>query len=125
VLVVEDEPLLLRSTQRMFELRSFEVVAVPDTLAAIAANGLVPRLDLLATDICLPGSDGIELALRLRDARPGLPVLFMSGLEAERALSRLPRDGTWAFLPKPFTGRELDGRLAELLGPALPSGPAR
>jgi DNA-binding response OmpR family regulator len=93
--------------------------------AALEASRMAPRVDLLATDICLPGGDGIELALRLRDARPGLPALFMSGLEAERALSRLPWDGTWAFLPKPFTSRDLDARLAELLGPGMPSGPAR
>ena len=125
LLLVEDEPLLLRSAERLFEARGFDVISVGDGAQALQASGLAPRVDLLVTDISLPGIDGIELAVRLRETRPGLPVLFMSGLEAELADIRLPEGGTWAFLPKPFAVHELDTRLALLLGPGAGPGPER
>jgi DNA-binding response OmpR family regulator len=125
VLLVEDEPLLLRSSQRMLEARGFEVATAEDALAAREASQRMPRLDLLVTDISLPGADGIDLVLELRVARPGLRVLFMSGLQATRRSIPLPDDGTWAFLAKPFASRDFDDRLAALLGPGVPPGPAR
>jgi len=109
----------------MFQARSFDVISAADAARALQASLLAPRVDLLVTDISLPGMDGIELAVRVRETRPRLPVLFMSGLEAERAGIRLPEGGTWAFLAKPFSGRDLDASLEELLGPGAATGPAR
>ncbi|HTQ07190.1 MAG TPA: response regulator [Polyangiaceae bacterium] len=125
VLVVDDEPLVLKSAQRMFELRGFEVLTASDGPSALLVSRSAKRLDLLVTDVCLPGEDGRLLAMELRETRPGLPVLFISGLTSDTATFGLPTAGTWAFLAKPFTGRELDAHLAVLLGPVLPGGPAR
>jgi two-component system, cell cycle sensor histidine kinase and response regulator CckA len=124
-LVVDDEPLVLKSAQRLFELRGFEVLTACDVASAFEASRAATRLDLLVTDICLPGEDGRVFALAIRAIRPGLPVLFISGVTSEASSIALPKPGTWAFLPKPFTGRELDAHLAALLGPAGPEGPAR
>jgi DNA-binding response OmpR family regulator len=117
VLVVDDEPLVLKTAQRIFELRGFEVLATSDGPGAVVASRSAQRLDLLVTDVCLPGEDGRLLAMEIRETRPGLPVLFISGLTSGAATQGLPADGTWAFLAKPFSGRELDAHLATLLGP--------
>lgn len=125
VLVVDDEPLVLKSAQRLFEFRGFEVMTASDGPSAQEASRRAKRLDLLVTDVCLPGEDGRLLAMELRQTRPGLPVLFISGLTSDAATFGLPTAGTWAFLAKPFTSRELDAHLAVLLGPAPSAGPAR
>ena len=117
VLVVDDEPLVLKSAQRLFELRGFEVLTASDGPGALGASRGARRLDLLVTDVCLPGEDGRLLAMEIRETRPGLPVLFISGLTSGAATEGLPAGRTWAFLAKPFTGRELDAHLAVLLGP--------
>lgn len=116
VLVVDDEPLVLKIAQRIFEFRGFEVLSASDGPTAVGLSRSAKRLDLLVTDLCLPGEDGRLLAMEIRETRPGLPVLFISGLTSAGDALGLPPAGTWAFLAKPFTGRELDAHLATLLG---------
>jgi DNA-binding NtrC family response regulator len=74
------------------------------------------RIDLLLTDMVMPGADGRRLAERLSEMRPDMKVLLMSGfLEGE-----LPRSATGgqpvAFLPKPFTREALANKVREVLG---------
>jgi len=109
----------------MLSLRGLRVLGVPDGPSAIREADRAGELELLVTDICLPGMDGTELAEHLRGGQPRLRVLFMSGLDAGPSRVTLPDDGTWAFLPKPFTGRDLDQRLRLLLGPAGEGSPER
>jgi len=109
----------------MLATRGLRVLGALDGPTAIKEADRAGELELLVTDICLPGMDGTELAESLRDSRPNLRVLFMSGLDADQSRVTLPEDGTWAFLPKPFTGRDLDQRLRMLLGPAGEGSPER
>jgi two-component system cell cycle sensor histidine kinase/response regulator CckA len=118
VLLVDDEPLLLKSVERMLLSRGLPVLLAFDGPGALREAARVPELALLVTDIRLPGMDGFELAERLRKRLPRLKVLFMSGFDADPRRGALPDDGSWTFLPKPFTGRELDRRLGLLLGPS-------
>ena len=67
-------------------------------------------IDLLATDVMMPGMSGLELSQRLRAERPELPVLYLSGYAADVLPEALPA-GT-RFLPKPFTSQ---GLLEELV----------
>jgi DNA-binding response OmpR family regulator len=69
--------------------------------------------------------DGPELAEHLRGSRARLKVLFMSGFDNGPSRVTLPDDGTWAFLAKPFTARDLDQCLRLLLGPAGEGSPER
>ncbi len=72
-------------------------------------------IDLLLTDVVMPGMNGLELASRLADSRRGMPVLYMSGY-AEEAVRRLRDAGAGAeFLQKPITPVILSARIAELL----------
>jgi two-component system cell cycle sensor histidine kinase/response regulator CckA len=125
VLIVDDEPLLLKSTERLFESRGFEVLTATDATSALRVSGAAEALDLLVTDVFLPGSDGPALAAAICASRPGLPVLFISGLDAAAVGEGLPAGQRWAFLPKPFRTRELDACLAELLGSGVQSADTR
>lgn len=105
--------------------RGFDVLTALDAASALEFSRVAERLDLLVTDVFLPGIDGATLAAAICARRPGLPVLFISGLEAGPLGEVLPAGQRWAFLAKPFTSRDLDVRLAELLGPANPSESSR
>jgi two-component system cell cycle sensor histidine kinase/response regulator CckA len=102
----------------MLEHRGFRVLAAIDGARALDLALEVTKLDVLITDLSLPGIDGKELARRLRWSRPKLPVLFTSGYDAVTSGLTLAEGGLEAFLPKPFTPRELDEQLSELCGPA-------
>ena len=69
----------------------------------------------------MPGMSGVTLVSRLRDGRPDLVVLYMSGYDHE-LIDRNTLERTAGFLPKPFTPRVLLARISELLGSGRPSG---
>ena len=113
---MDDEPLLVKSLGRSLEARGFSVVTAANANEALRIGRNVTHLDLLVTDVFLPGTDGVALATLLIETRPDLPVLFISGLDAGPIAGRLAAIQRWAFLAKPFGHRELDACLAELLG---------
>jgi two-component system cell cycle sensor histidine kinase/response regulator CckA len=114
VLVVDDEPMVLRLMVATLERSGHRVLAAHDAMSAlrIAANADEP-IDLLISDVVMPGFSGPALARRIRALRPGLPVLFVSGfhdeaeLEADAALGPLLR--------KPFSPRQLSEVTARIL----------
>ncbi len=112
ILVVEDQPLIGRLLR--VALEPLGDVHVTETAAdALSVARATSRLDLLVTDIHMPGLTGFELAVQLERERPDLPVLFVSsecgpGFPAELSV---PRD----FLAKPFAIAELRERARRLL----------
>ena len=91
---------------------------VLDAPNGAAALGILDRhegcIDLLVTDLVMPGMNGIDLARRVCDSRPGIPVLFMSGY-AEDAKERLGDLGKGqAFLQKPITSTKLFRKVREI-----------
>lgn len=81
VLVVEDEPLILLDVETALQEAGFEVVAVANAAQALAAFDAEPeRFKGLITDIRLgAGQSGWDLARHLRQARPTIPVIYISG----------------------------------------------
>lgn len=113
VLLVEDDPDLLDMARAALSGAGAEVVAAGSAEAAFEA---VPdRLDVLVTDVVLPGASGADVADRLRTRHPGLPVLFVTGYAA-RDVDRLAATTRSALLRKPYRPDELVERLARLLG---------
>ena len=104
VLLVEDDEILLRLTRQMLEEHGHSVIAAADTKRALEhvhSNG--EGIDILLTDVVMPGMSGPELAARLQRRHPGLKVVYMSGYTGELLASdELLRSGS-AFLEKPFT----------------------
>ena len=117
ILLAEDEPAVRRLTKRLLVAAGYSVIdAESGTAALAAAEGR--SIDLLLTDLVMPGMSGRELSRRLLQRRPGLPVVYMSGyVRDDVALDAGSR--TW-FLSKPFTVDELYARIREALAARAP-----
>jgi len=96
----------------------FEAGNAAEALAIAARESTT--LDLLLTDVVLPGIDGVDLAGRLRGLQPGLRVLFMSGYTPEELAVTAAIGSDGLLLRKPFLPATLRDRVAYVL--AQPSG---
>jgi two-component system cell cycle sensor histidine kinase/response regulator CckA len=104
ILLVEDEELMRAITARLLENLGYRVLEASGGKEALrlAEAGGLEKIDLLMSDVVMPGMSGRDLADRLRDCRPGLKVLFQSGYTGEVILRHgVLRTGV-AFLQKPF-----------------------
>nr|WP_236728756.1 PAS domain-containing protein [Methylobacterium sp. WSM2598] len=111
-LLVDDEDLVRMSTADMLGDLGYAVIEAASGEEAMRLVRGGERFDLLVTDHLMPGITGTELARALRHARPGLPVLLVSGYaESDGVAADLPR------LTKPFRKNELAARLAQLATP--------
>lgn len=117
ILLVDDDPALVELTRSMLETCGYEVVTAADARQGLSAfvEGK-DRIELVITDVSMPGMDGASMARRMVSVNPALPVLFVSG-----SLDRddVHTDGLsrFAFLAKPFTGSGLVGTVAKMLVP--------
>ncbi len=115
-LVVEDEPLVLLTARHYLEALGFRTLAAHDGEEAIKlAEAQQGRIDLLLTDVVMPEMGGFELAQALRQKRPGLPVLFMSGNLADDLVRRGLLSASDVVLQKPFRMQALEARISEVL----------
>jgi two-component system, cell cycle sensor histidine kinase and response regulator CckA len=115
ILLVEDDAAVRSVTERGLRARGYEVTAVYSSEDALALGDALGTVDMLLTDVRLPGISGLDLAAKLREALPLLPVLVMSGhVEDPRQQAALTA-GKYAFLAKPFSLAGLLLRLREVL----------
>lgn len=113
VLVVEDEPTVRSFSVEAFRELGFEVLEAADAASALEQLGhRTQTIDLLFSDIGLPGTDGRTLANQAVAQRPSLRVLLTSGYAHQ--IERVPGAGDFELLPKPFTAEELARRLDAL-----------
>jgi len=117
VLLVEDSESLRGMVRELLQGAGYSVLEAPGPVAALElAASFEGPIHLLLTDMTMPVLSGRELAAKLTAARPGLPVLFMSGYSTQLVNSHgAPLPGV-NLLQKPFTGQELLQRVAALLG---------
>ncbi len=114
VLLVEDDGFVRQLAGHVLRASGFEVSDAPTPHHALRLAGDLGRVDLLLTDMVMPGMNGAELANRLKAERPAMKVLFMSGYAGGAGRDRL-QPGE-AFMEKPFTPRELVRRVKGLIG---------
>ena len=117
ILLVEDDPVVRHVVRLLLELEGdvvFEAKDGDEALTILANHQ--GQLDLLLTDVMMPGLSGAEVCDRVRIGRPGLPTLFISGFYPEAVFpdQKLPDDS--AFLAKPFMPEELIDAVDTLLG---------
>jgi len=116
ILLAEDEEMVRELAIEIFRGAGYTVLDAPNGAAALAiCDRHEGGIDLLVTDLVMPGMNGIELARRVCESRPGIPVLFMSGY-AEDARERLgDLDDGRDFLQKPITPTKLSRKVREIL----------
>ncbi len=119
ILLVEDEPALMCVGQRILQAVGYTVLAASDAEDALRQAGAWPGpIDLLLTDVIMPGDTGPVLAYRLLRQRPGVRVLYMSGYAGDELGEHGVLEPGVALLQKPFTARELAARVRDALGEA-------
>ena len=118
IAVVEDEPGVRSLVERILVRGGHRVLAFPDGASAIdALIGSGTAIDLLLTDLVMPGANGFEVARRFRRDRPELPVMLMSGYAADALDAEGIAEGSIEILAKPFSAAELLERVAAVLTP--------
>jgi CheY-like chemotaxis protein len=116
VLVVEDDPavrLLVVQALRDAELTMLEA---PHAEAALPIIEAASQLDLLVTDVGLPGVDGRQLAEMARERRPGLPVLLITGYAKHAAIRSGFLGQGMDMLTKPLSLEELVAKATAMIG---------
>src|SRR5262249_41050130 len=121
-MVVDDEPLIRLPVGWALEDRGFEVVEVDSGDAALALFQEGVHVDLLITDVRMPGeTDGFELVEHVRRMRGALPIIVMSGMPWDPGAQPSPIRRDITFLQKPASLNQLMGAIDELLGEHLRS----
>jgi signal transduction histidine kinase len=116
ILVVEDEQSVLDIARRSLERRGHTVLtATGPTDAGAVLRAHEGDLDLLVTDVVMPGADGPSLYRQLVRERPELRVLYMSGHDDLASAAGVGRNGSPAFIQKPFTPLALAHKVQEVL----------
>jgi two-component system cell cycle sensor histidine kinase/response regulator CckA len=117
ILLVEDEQVVRSLVQEMLERSGYRVVAAESPARALELarthNG---GIDLLLTDVVMPGMSGRDLAEMLVAERPGLRVLYASGYTRDAISSQGVIDEGTCFLEKPFTSAALGRAVRDVLG---------
>jgi len=115
ILVIDDEPTVLKITGRILEAGGFRVQLAKDGASALASVAQEGAPDLVVTDLIMPGMGGAEVAKRLVEDCPGLPILFVSGYSNDDLRRELGIGSKRFLLQKPFTAQELMQKVARVL----------
>lgn len=116
ILVVEDEPVVLRLAAFGLRAQGYTVIEASDGVEALEIAGRVaPELDLVISDVIMPGMSGPELLKRLAVVAPRPKRLLVSGHAESTVLPAGLIDVDAAFLPKPFTPERLARKVREVL----------
>jgi signal transduction histidine kinase/CheY-like chemotaxis protein len=116
VLLVEDEPGVRMIIGRMLREQGYRVLEAAQGRDALAiAEDAATRIDLIIADVVMPGLGGRELATRLAERRPGIPILFTSGYTGHDVVERGLIERDWPFLAKPAAPGALARKVREVL----------
>ncbi len=116
ILLVDDEPGMLRYIRTLLEVDDYKVETASTGEEALARveKGMVP--DLVLLDVLMPGIDGLETLEQLRRMKPGLKVVMLSCVNDARKVVQAMRLGAHDYLTKPFQKAELDAVIDQCLG---------
>lgn len=116
ILLVEDEDAVRAFSQRALTNKGYRVLAASsgdDALKLFETRKENEPVDLLITDVVMPGMDGPTLAQKIRETSPGLKIIFISGYTEDK-LKDYMCERTY-FLPKPFTLKQLAEKVKDVL----------
>jgi PAS domain S-box-containing protein len=116
ILLVEDEDSLREVAREYLSNKGYSVLTACEPESAIEAAEKAPHpIDLLLTDVILPGSSGVQLAQRLSASNPQMRVLYVSGYTADAIVHHGGHDSNFAFLSKPFSLSTLARKIRSVL----------
>jgi DNA-binding response OmpR family regulator len=116
VLVVDDELSLRRLIMRTLKANGINPIGAGDGLEGLAAFlADLERIDLVILDLMMPGMSGLDLAAELERRRPGVKILYISGLVDSIAMECILRQSADRVLLKPFKQQVLVERVVHLL----------
>jgi two-component system cell cycle sensor histidine kinase/response regulator CckA len=127
VMLVEDEDPVRIFGARALRNKGYKVLEAKSGEAALdLIHGTDEAIDLLITDVVMPRMDGPTLVRQVREIHPGMKVIFISGYAEDAFRKRLDSGAEIHFLPKPFTLKQLAGKVKEMIsGEAEPPLPRR
>jgi len=116
VLLVEDEESVRELVRETLKSKGYSVMEAPDGIQGMkVAESFEGKIDILITDVAMPGMSGHELAKRVAASRPGIKILFLSGYTEDAIIHEGVLDPGTAFLQKPFTLQALARKVREVL----------
>jgi PAS domain S-box-containing protein len=116
ILLVEDAETLRMMTREILEGAGYAVIEAANPAAVLERLSSLDAVDVLLTDVVMPGMSGLELAKDLRRTRPDLKILFMSGYTDQALENHGVFDTEAQFLQKPFTTDSLLRKVRAVLG---------
>ena len=115
ILLVEDQETARGAISRMLQSLGYDVLEASDVLEAYRIDGARgDAVDLLVTDVVMPGGSGVDMARTLQRRRPRMAVLCMSGHADSAGLGRIADEG-FAFIAKPFSYNALGHEVSKVL----------
>lgn len=115
ILLVEDEETVRRVIERLLQKLGYDVLSASDAEEAMEVfQQRDDEIDLVLTDVVMPGLTGVEMAEVLREQRPDMKFLFTSGYTSKE-LGGSPQAPPEPFLPKPFSMDELSRSIRDAL----------
>jgi two-component system cell cycle sensor histidine kinase/response regulator CckA len=116
VLLVEDEDAVRMFGSRALTNKGYTVLEADNGEAALdVINGTDVTIDLIVSDVVMPGMDGHTLVRLVRHELPNVKVILMSGYAEDVFIEEIDRDPDIHFLPKPFSLKKLAGKVKEVM----------
>ncbi|MCA1792717.1 MAG: PAS domain S-box protein [Desulfobacteraceae bacterium] len=116
LLLVEDEPTILRMTRMMLERKGYSVLPAATPVEAVnLAKTHADKIHLLMTDVVMPEMNGRELAGKITDLYPDIELLFMSGYTSNVIAHHGVLDKGVAFIQKPFSMADITAKVRDVL----------
>jgi len=122
VLVVDDDPVVAKSFNRVLSSKGYAVISASNGEEALQKLG-AEKYDLVFTDIKMPGMSGIEVAEKVKASQPWLPVVIITGYGTQADQARAEAVGVSSFLNKPLSPEMIESSAFEAME-ALHSAPA-
>jgi two-component system sensor histidine kinase/response regulator len=118
VLIVDDDPALLEALPEALRLRVDAIDVDTCDSAAAALERIESReYDAIVSDIKMPGMDGLALLAQIRERRPGIPTLLITGHGEDDLAARALEGGAYDYISKPIDRDQFVESLQRAIGP--------
>lgn len=122
ILLVEDEASVRSVTREVLESEGYRIVEAQDAIDGIrVCEQFLGNIDLVLTDVVMPGMNGRDMARKLTQRHPHLKIMFMSGYTDNPVLREAFSDCRTVYLQKPFTVQTLCGKIKDMLAGRTPA----